>query len=95
MSLEKADVEKIAHLARLQIDEQDVPEYTHNLSSILALVEQMGAVDTCGITPMAHPLDIAQRLRADEVTEENQREKFQAIAPATENGLFLVPRVIE
>ncbi len=95
MSLEKADVEKIAHLARLQINEQDVPEYTRNLSSILALVEQMSAVDTNGITPMAHPLDIAQRLRADEVTEENQREKFQKIAPATENGLFLVPRVIE
>ncbi len=95
MSLEKADVEKIAHLARLQINEQDVPEYTRNLSSILALVEQMSAVDTNGITPMAHPLDIAQRLRADEVTEENQREKFQQIAPATENGLFLVPKVIE
>ncbi|VAW88667.1 Aspartyl-tRNA(Asn) amidotransferase subunit C @ Glutamyl-tRNA(Gln) amidotransferase subunit C [hydrothermal vent metagenome] len=95
MSLEKADVEKIAHLARLQISEQDVPEYARNLSSILALVEQMGAVDTTGITPMAHPLDIAQRLRADEVTEENQREKFQAIAPATENHLFLVPKVIE
>lgn len=95
MSLERADVEKIAHLARLQINEQDVPEYARNLSSILALVEQMSAVDTNGITPMAHPLDIAQRLRADEVTEENQREKFQKIAPATESGLFLVPRVIE
>lgn len=95
MSLEKADVEKIAHLARLQINEQDIPEYTRNLSSILELVEQMGAVDTHGITPMAHPLDIAQRLRADIVTEANQREKFQAIAPQTEAGLFLVPKVIE
>ncbi len=95
MSLEKADVEKIAHLARLQIDEQDVSEYTRNLGSILALVEQMSAVDTSGIAPMAHPLEVAQRLRADEVTEGNQREKFQAIAPATENGLFLVPRVLE
>ncbi len=95
MSLEKADVEKIAHLARLQIETQEIPEYTRNLSSILSLVAQMNSVDTTGITPMAHPLDIAQRLRADVVTEGNQREKFQAIAPATENGLFLVPKVIE
>ncbi len=95
MSLEKADVEKIAHLARLQIVEQDIPEYARNLSSILELVEQMSSVDTSGITPMAHPLDVAQRLRADEVTEVDQREKFQAIAPATENGLYLVPKVIE
>ncbi len=95
MSLEKADVEKIAHLARLQIEAQEIPEYTRNLSSILSLVEQMSSVDTTGITPMAHPLDIAQRLRADVVTEGDQREKFLAIAPATENGLFLVPKVIE
>ncbi len=95
MSLEKADVEKIAHLARLQITEPEIPEYARNLSSILSLVEQMSSVDTTGITPMAHPLEVAQRLRADVVTEGNQREKFQAIAPATENGLFLVPKVIE
>lgn len=95
MSLEKADVEKIAHLARLQINEQDIPEYARNLSSILELVAQMSSVDTTDITPMAHPLDIAQRLRADVVTESNQREKFQAIAPQTEAGLFLVPKVIE
>jgi len=95
MSLEKADVEKIAHLARLQINEQDIPEYARNLSSILELVAQMSSVDTTDITPMAHPLDIAQRLRADVVTENNQREKFQAIAPQTEAGLFLVPKVIE
>ena len=95
MSLEKADIEKIAHLARLQIEEQDIPEYARSLSSILELVEQMSTVDTNGIVPMAHPLDVAQRLRADVVTEANQREKFQAIAPATENGLYLVPKVIE
>ncbi len=95
MSLEKEDVEKIAHLARLQIEAQEIPEYARNLSSILSLVEQMSSVDTTGITPMAHPLEVAQRLRADVVTEGNQREKFQAIAPATENGLFLVPKVIE
>ena len=95
MSLEKSDVEKIAHLARLAIDENDVPEYARNLSNILGLVEQMSAVDTENVTPMAHPLDATQRLRADEVTETNQREHFQEIAPSVENGLYLVPKVIE
>ena len=65
------------------------------MSSILDLVEQMNSVDTEGVTPMAHPQDVAQRLREDEVLEENQREHFQSIAPATENGLYLVPKVIE
>jgi len=95
MSLQKEDVEKIAHLARLAIDEADIPGYAHNLSSILDLVARMDSVDTEAVTPMAHPLDMPQRLRADEVTEENQRERFQAIAPQVENGLYLVPQVIE
>ena len=95
MSLEKADVEKIAHLARLAIDEKDVPEYAKNLSSILDLVEQMNSVDTDDVSPMAHPLDATQRLRIDEVTETNQRDKFQQIAPNVEDGLYLVPKVIE
>lgn len=95
MSLQKDDVEKIAHLARLAISEEDVPEYARNLSNILEMVEQMSTVDTEGVTPMAHPLDAVQRLRADEVTEENQREHFQENAPLVENGLFLVPQVIE
>lgn len=95
MSLEKSDVEKIAHLARLAIDEKDVPEYARNLSNILDLVEQMSAVDTDNVTPMAHPLDATQRLRKDEVTETNQREHFQKIAPSVEDGLYLVPKVIE
>ena len=95
MSLEKQDVEKIAHLARLAIDEQDIPEYARNLSNILDLVEQMNAVDTSGVEPMAHPLDTAQRLRADEVSETDQRDHFQAIAPSVEAGLYLVPKVIE
>jgi len=95
MSLEKSDVEKIAHLARLAIDEKDVPEYARNLSNILDLVEQMSAVDTDNVTPMAHPLDATQRLRKDEVTEINQREHFQKIAPSVEDGLYLVPKVIE
>jgi len=95
MSLQKEDVEKIAHLARLAIDEADIPDYARNLSNILELVEHMDAVDTDAVTPMAHPLDMPQRLRDDVVSEENQRERFQQIAPQVENGLYLVPQVIE
>jgi aspartyl-tRNA(Asn)/glutamyl-tRNA(Gln) amidotransferase subunit C len=95
MSLGPAEVAKIAHLARLAIREEDVSAYARNLSAILELVEQMNAVDTAGVVPMAHPLDMAQRLRADEIGEANQREQFQAIAPRTEAGLYLVPKVIE
>ncbi|WP_297526833.1 Asp-tRNA(Asn)/Glu-tRNA(Gln) amidotransferase subunit GatC [Thiohalobacter sp.] len=95
MALEPSEVEKIAHLARLAIGPADVPEYARNLSAILAFVEQLDAVDTEGVTPMAHPLDMAQRMRPDEVTETDQRERFQAIAPAVESGLYLVPKVIE
>ena len=95
MSLDKSDVESIAHLARLEISESDIPGYAENLSNILDLVEQLGSVDTSDVTPMAHPLHMAQRLRVDEVTETNQREHFQEHAPAVENGLFLVPKVIE
>lgn len=95
MSLTEQDVINIAHLARLAINEDDIPEYEQNLSNILGLVEQMNAVDTTNVQPMAHPLDTYQRLRADEVTETDQRDLFQSIAPATEDGLYLVPRVIE
>ena len=95
MSLDKSDVEKIAHLARLAISEEDVPGYADNLSSILELVEQMNAVNTDEVTPMAHPLDAVQRLREDEVSETDQRDHFQAVAPSVENGLYLVPKVIE
>lgn len=95
MSLGSEDVKKIAHLARLAIDESDIEAYAKNLSSILDLVEQMNNVETAGVIPMAHPQDIAQRLREDEVLEKNQREHFQRIAPSTEAGLYLVPKVIE
>ena len=95
MSLDSDDVKKIANLARLQIDEADIPGYAKNLSNILGLVEQMDAVDTDSVTPMAHPLDAVQRLRPDEVTEQNQREHFQEHAPKVEDGLYLVPQVIE
>jgi aspartyl-tRNA(Asn)/glutamyl-tRNA(Gln) amidotransferase subunit C len=95
MSLTRDDVEKIARLARLAVDERDIPEYARNLSNILDFVAQMDSVDTRNVTPMAHPLDMAQRLRADEVSENNEREHFQAIAPQVEAGLYLVPKVIE
>lgn len=95
MSLDKTDVEKIAHLARLAIDEADIPSYVRELSNIFDLVEQLGEADTSNISPMAHPLDAHQRLRPDVVTETNQRELFQSIAPETVDGLYLVPQVIE
>ncbi|HEB81014.1 MAG TPA: Asp-tRNA(Asn)/Glu-tRNA(Gln) amidotransferase subunit GatC [Chromatiales bacterium] len=95
MALESGEVEKIAHLARIAIRAQDVPEYRRNLSRILEFVEQMGAVDTRDVEPMAHPLDAAQRLRPDEVTETDRREHFQAIAPQVDAGFYLVPKVIE
>ncbi|MDQ3730805.1 MAG: Asp-tRNA(Asn)/Glu-tRNA(Gln) amidotransferase subunit GatC [Pseudomonadota bacterium] len=95
MSLEPEDVEKIAHLARLRIEAQDIPGYARNLSEILALVERMNSIDTQGVQPMAHPQDIHQRLRADEITESDQRDRFQKNAPQTEAGLYLVPKVIE
>ena len=77
------------------MDDEQVSALEKDLGNILDLVDQLGAADTDSVAPMAHPLDAVQRLRADEVTETNQREAFQAIAPATENGLYLVPRVIE
>jgi len=95
MSLSPEEVRAVAHLARLAVDEQRIPDYSRDLSRILELVEQMQAVDTASVAPMAHPLDMAQRLRADEVTEPDQRERFQVIAPAVEDGVYLVPRVIE
>jgi aspartyl-tRNA(Asn)/glutamyl-tRNA(Gln) amidotransferase subunit C len=89
------DVEKIAHLARLAIREDDIPLYVKNLSDILSFVEQMSGIDTTGVIPMAHPQDATQRLRDDIVTEQNLRDHFQQIASETESGLYLVPKVIE
>lgn len=95
MSLTVDDVNKIAYLARLGIDAQDTESYAKNLSGILDLVAQMSAVNTDDVMPMAHPLDQTQRLRPDQVSETNNREAFQAIAPQVEAGLYLVPKVIE
>jgi len=95
MSLSSDDVAKIAHLARLAVEPAETESLSRDLSSILDLVEQMEAVDTAGVVPMAHPLEMSQRLRADEVTESNRRELYQSNAPQAEAGLFLVPKVIE
>lgn len=95
MTISRKDIEKVAVLARIRVDEEQVSALEKDLGNILDLVDQLAAADTDDVAPMAHPLDAMQRLRADEVTEINQREAFQAIAPATENGLYLVPRVIE
>ncbi len=95
MSLTIEDVKRIAHLARIEINEQDAQATLQKLGGILDLIEEMQAVDTAGIAPMSHSQDVVQRLRADVVTQSNQRELFQSIAPAVENGLYLVPKVIE
>ena len=95
MALERSEVEKIAHLARLGLNEAEIPQTTATLNNILGLIDAMQAVDTEGVEPLAHPLEATQRLRADQVTEQNRRDAYQAVAPAVENGLYLVPKVIE
>jgi aspartyl-tRNA(Asn)/glutamyl-tRNA(Gln) amidotransferase subunit C len=95
MSLSITDVEKVARLARLAMTEQEIQTAQAQLSNIFGLIAEMQAVDTSGIEPMSHSQDLSQRLREDVVTEPNQREAFQAIAPQTEAGLYLVPQVIE
>ncbi len=95
MSLSAEDVAKIAHLARLAVEPQQSEALGRELSNILDLVAQMDSVDTGSVTPMAHPLEMAQRLREDVVSEQDRRDSYQSNAPAVENGLFLVPKVIE
>ena len=95
MSLDTESVRKIAHLARLGVEDSENELYARNLSDILSFVEQLNAVDTRGVDPMAHPLDASQRLRADEVSETDRHQQFQRIAPKVEAGLYLVPKVIE
>jgi aspartyl-tRNA(Asn)/glutamyl-tRNA(Gln) amidotransferase subunit C len=95
MSLTPDDVKAIARLARLGIAEQDIPGYAKTLSSILEFVAQLDQVDTASVPPMAHPLDMTQRLREDAVTEQAERERYQQGAPQVEAGLYLVPKVVE
>ena len=95
MSVEEAEIEKIAELARIRIADTEIAEVTDRISGILNLVDQMQAVDTSSLEPMANPLDANQRLRADIVTESDRHAEFQQIAPQVEDGLYLVPKVID
>ena len=95
MAIEQDEIEKIAALARIRIGDDQIGQVTRRISEILHMVDQLQAVDTRQVEPLANPLDATQRLRPDEVTEDNRRDAFQAIAPAVENGLYLVPKVIE
>lgn len=94
MSIEDNQVRQVAYLARLELSDEEVARYRDDLNSILTLVERMNACDTEGVKPMSNPLDATQRLRADVVTEEIDREEFLKGAPEARNGLFLVPKVI-
>jgi len=95
MKLSRHEVESIAHLARLEISADEIPVYVENLSRIIDFVQQLERADTEGVAPMAHPLNMTQPLRRDEVTETDQHELYQQNAQAVESGLYLVPRVIE
>lgn len=95
MALTKEDVSAIAKLARLQVNDDEIEQYKQELTQILDLVEQMNQVDVTNVEPMAHPQELMQPLRADQVLESDQRNKFQAIAPAVQDGLYLVPKVID
>lgn len=95
MAISQEDIVKIAHLARLHLDESKIPGYTTNLDNILNLVNAMSAVDTQGVAPMSHPFDLVAREREDAVTEPNMCDELMAIAPESEMGLYLVPQVIE
>lgn len=95
MALDKNEVAKIAQLARLHVNDSEAEEVANRISDILELINRMQAIDTENIEPLSHPLDAVQRLRADEVTESDRRDELQTIAPASEAGLYLVPKVIE
>ena len=95
MSLSLHDVKRVAMLARIAVTDEEAAAYQQQLNGIFGLIEAMQAVDTTGVMPMSHAQDVHQRLRDDTVTETDQHEKFQAIAPQVEAGLYLVPRVIE
>ena len=95
VSLDKEQVQQIAVLARLRLADDEFAETVDKLSRIVDFVDQLSQADTTDVVPMAHPLDVAQRLRADAVTEPDERDHFQENAPSTQDGLYLVPKVIE
>ena len=95
MSLDKDQVQQIARLARLKLSDDEYAESVEKLSRIVDFVDQLSQADTSGVVPMAHPLNVAQRLRPDVVTETDERDRYQQNAPAVADGLYLVPKVIE
>jgi len=95
MSLDHDQVRRLARLARIAIRPDETEAVLAQLNRVLTLIDEMRRIDTSGVEPMAHPLDAKQRLRPDAVTEPDQRELYQSIAPAVEGGLYLVPKVIE
>ncbi|MBL4569583.1 MAG: Asp-tRNA(Asn)/Glu-tRNA(Gln) amidotransferase subunit GatC [Alcanivorax sp.] len=95
MAIDSKVVAQVAHLARLKVDESDSGALSDRLNDILAMVDQLQQADVTDVAPMAHPLDVTQPLREDEVSEPNVRDKALDIAPSAEDGCFLVPRVIE
>ncbi|PTQ87232.1 Asp-tRNA(Asn)/Glu-tRNA(Gln) amidotransferase subunit GatC [Agitococcus lubricus] len=95
MALTLDDINKIAHLARLGLSDEEKSRYTDSLNNILGLIDDLQAVNTQGIAPLSHAVDVTQPLRPDVVTESNQRDAYQQIAPAVQDGLYLVPKVIE
>ena len=95
MAIDGDEITRIAHLARLEVSNEAVARTAEELANILEFVGRMNSVDTSDVTPMAHPLDANQRLRADHITETDRRSEYQAGAPAVENGLYLVPKVLE
>lgn len=95
MTFAQMDVKKVAALARLEVADEDVPTYERELASIFEMIQKIQDIDTSNIEPMSHPKDIELRLRPDQVTEPDQRAELQQIAPATENGLYLVPKVLD
>jgi aspartyl-tRNA(Asn)/glutamyl-tRNA(Gln) amidotransferase subunit C len=95
MSLSRDQIQRLARLARIALDPNETEAVAGRLNRVLGLIDELRAIDTSGIEPMSHALDVVQRVRPDAVTEADQRERFQAIAPAVEQGLYLVPKVIE
>lgn len=95
MALARGDVEKLAHLARLGLDDTQIESSTASLNAAIDMINAMQTVNTDGVEPLANPLEAHQRLRPDTVTESNHRDDYQALAPAVENGLYLAPKVID
>jgi aspartyl-tRNA(Asn)/glutamyl-tRNA(Gln) amidotransferase subunit C len=95
MAIDFQEIEQVARLSRIKLDAEMASDVTKKVGDILQMIDKMQSVDTTDVEPMANPLDAHQRLRADDITEVNQRDKFQSVAPNVEAGLYLVPKVIE